>query len=68
MGASIDLAGDGVKVGKAEELFVVPDAGGIPNYNPSRDGKRFLVMDPPEGSEANPPMVVMQKWAARAGK
>ncbi len=68
MAASVELQGDGVKVGRAEELFVVSDAGGFFNFRPSRDGKRFLEMDLPKGSDPNPPMVVIQNWAARAGK
>ncbi len=68
MAASVDFEGGGVKVGRAEELFVVSDVAGVLTFRPARDGKSFLVMDPPKGSETNPPMVVVQNWAARAGK
>ena len=36
-------------------------------YQPARDGKRFLVLEP-EGAPGALPMVAVQNWAARLGK
>ena len=59
MAAPIELKAAGVKAGRTELLFRAP------NFAvPSRDGKRFLVMNPEGGEQPNLPMVVVQHWAA----
>ena len=64
MAASVELAATGVRAGRAETLFQVPPWG----FAPSRDGKRFLVLEP-EGGPAPPlPLVIVQNWAARLAK
>ncbi len=59
MAAPIELKAAGVKAGRTELLFRAP------NFAvPSRDVKRFLVMNPEGGEQPNLPMVVVQHWAA----
>lgn len=64
MGAAVELQAAGVKAGRGEVLF----RGGRIGAEPSRDGRRFLVLVPEGGEEAALPMVVVQNWAAGLGK
>ncbi len=64
MAAQVTLSAASVTVGRAEPLLVVSDVGGIQEYQPAPDGRRFLVLETPEGVDAHPPMVVMRNWAA----
>jgi Tol biopolymer transport system component len=68
MAARIALGPGGPKVERAEALFPLSAAGGFPNFRPSRDGQRFLVLDLPKDADPNPPMVVLLHWAAGLGK
>ncbi len=61
MAAPIELPAGGVKAGRSELLFRAPAA-------LSRDGKRFLVLNPEGGEPPSLPMVVVQNWAAGLGK
>ena len=54
-----------VRPGRAEALFRLP--GQLNYFQPARDGRRFLVLEP-EGEQQARPMVVVQKWAERLGK
>jgi serine/threonine protein kinase len=60
MAASIDVQGDTVRVGRAEKLFDLLS----PGYQPSRDGRRFLVRHGAPSTQPDPPMVLIQNWAA----
>ena len=64
MAAPMELQDGGVKAGLPEPLFRAPTA----NNQLSRDGKRFLVMNPEGGEQPSLPMVVVQHWAAGLGK
>ena len=57
MAASVEL--------QAAALFRLP--GQMNYFQPARDGRRFLVMEP-EGEQQARPMVVVQKWVERLGK
>ena len=61
MAAPIELQAGGVKAGRPELLFRAPAA-------LSRDGKRFLVLNPEGGEQASLPMVVVEHWAAGLAK
>ena len=63
MAASVDLAATGVQIGRAEPLFQFSGR----TYASSRDGKRFLVLEP-EGGPPPHPLVIVQNWAARLAK
>ena len=65
MAASVELQAAGVKVGPAASLFRI--LGGDPYFQPARDGLKFLVQEP-DGTQQEFPMVVVQNWAARLGK
>lgn len=65
MAASVELGATGVRPGRAEALFRLPGLG--LNFQPARDGRRFLVFEP-EGEQQERPMVVVQKWVERLGK
>lgn len=65
MAAKVDLQAAGVRVGRAEALLQFPRD--IPLFQPTRDGRRFLVMEP-EAAERELPMVVVRNWAAPLGK
>ncbi|MBK5294942.1 MAG: protein kinase [Acidobacteriia bacterium] len=67
MAASIELQAAGVRPGRAEALFRLPASDTFPAYQPSRDGRRFLVYEP-EGRQQELPMVVVENWAGRLGK
>jgi len=64
MAAPVELQAAGVKAGRGEVLF---RAGGF-GAEPSRDGRRFLMLVPEGGEAAALPMVVVQNWAAGLGK
>ena len=64
MAAPMELQAAGVKAGRPEPLFRAPTA----NNQLSRDGKRFLVMNPEGGEPPNLPMVVVEHWATGLGK
>ena len=63
MAAPMELQAGGVKVGRPELLFRAPNPAVL-----SRDGKRFLVLNPEGGEQPNLPMVVQLNWAAGLGK
>ena len=63
MAAPIELQAGGVKAGRAETLFRAPNFAVL-----SRDGKRFLVLNPEGGDQPSLPMVVVEHWAAGLGK
>jgi len=65
MAAPVELLAAGVKAGRGEALF--RGAAGF-NVEPSRDGRRFLVLVPEGGEAAALAMVVVQNWAAGLGK
>lgn len=62
MAAPVELQAAGVKAGRPERLFHTGTLG----VEPSRDGRRLLVLMP-EGEGALP-MVVVENWAAGLGK
>lgn len=57
----------GVPTGRVDALFRMPVGEGLPRFQPGRDGRRFLVLEP-EGVQMDRPMVVVENWAARLGK
>jgi hypothetical protein len=63
MAASMDLQASAVRPGKPEPLFHLTSY----YFDAARDGQRFLVLEPERGSQPDPPMVVVQNWAARLG-
>ena len=63
MAAPIELQAAGVKAGRPELLFSAPNPGVL-----SRDGKRFLLLNPEGGEQPNLPMVVVTNWAAGLAK
>ncbi|MBL8295483.1 MAG: serine/threonine-protein kinase, partial [Bryobacterales bacterium] len=67
MAASVNLQGAAVQPGKPEPLFPLANFGTTP-FAPARDGQRFLVLEPDGGEQPDPPMVVVQNYAARLGK
>ena len=64
MAASVTWQPSGPRFGAPESLFVVSNAGGIPTYRPARDGRRFLVLDPPKDAPTDLPKIVLQNWTA----
>ena len=66
MAASVELQPESVRVLRTEALFRLPARNENAYYQPSRDGRRFLVYEP-EGAQDRP-MVVVQNWAARLGR
>jgi hypothetical protein len=67
MAASVELQAAGVRVLRTEALFRLPASVERARYQPSRDGRRFLVHEQ-EGALQDRPMVVVENWAARLGK
>jgi len=65
MAAPMELQAAGVKAGRPERLFRTVTILGV---EPSRDGRRFLVLIPEDGEQAALPMVVVLNWAAGLGK
>ena len=68
MAASVTWQPSGPRFGTPEPLFVVSNAGGLPTYRPSRDGRRFLVLDPPKDAPTDLPKIVFQNWTASLNK
>jgi eukaryotic-like serine/threonine-protein kinase len=66
MAAEIKPGETGMERGNNEALFGVPDLRN-PWFQPSSDGKRFLLMEPEGGTERDLPMVVIQNWPAKLG-
>ena len=58
--AAVELQATGVRVGRAEPVFRLQGFG----FQPARDGRRFLVLEPEGGQQPDRPMVVIQNWAA----
>jgi Tol biopolymer transport system component len=67
MAASMSSQGAAVQPGKPEPLFPLANTVSTP-FAPARDGQRFLVLEPEGGEQPDPPMVVVQNWAARLRK
>ena len=67
MAASVELQAAGVRVLRTAALFRLPASDERAFYQPSRDGRRFLVYEP-EGALQDRPMVVVENWAARLGR
>ena len=67
MATSVELQAAGVRVLRTEALFRLPASDELPSFQPSRDGRRFLVYEP-EGALQDRPMVVVENWAARLGR
>ena len=67
MAASVELQAAGVRVLRTEALFRLPASDERAFYQPSRDGRRFLVYEP-EGALQDRPMVVQLNWAGRLGR
>ena len=67
MAASVELQAARVRVLRTEALFLLPTVDLFASFQPSRDGRRFLVQEP-EGAPQFRPMVVVENWAARVGK
>ncbi len=63
MAAGMDLQASAARPGKPEPLFQHTSY----FFDAARDGQRFLVLEPERGSQPDPPMVVVQNWAARLG-
>jgi Tol biopolymer transport system component len=64
MAAEIEATATAVRAGQPKSLFIVTS----PRFQPSNDGRRFLVFEPSAAAQAEPPMVVVQNWAAGLGK
>ena len=63
MAAGIESTGDGVRVGRPQALFRLPINDPYSYFQPSRDGHRFLVYEPPSTATQQHSMVVIQNWA-----
>ena len=61
MAATVELQKAGVRVGRPERLFLLPESS---YFQPARDGRRFLVLEPEGTPPPDLPMVVIQNWAA----
>lgn len=66
--AEIELGPEGVRIGRPQALFRVPETDTFPYCQPSRDGQRFLVYEPETGASQEVRMVLVQNWAGRLGK
>ena len=64
MAASVELQAAEVRVGPAVALFKLSSG----DYQPARDGRRFLVWEPEGGQPPDHPMVVILNWAAGLAK
>lgn len=65
MATTIELGANGVQLGRTQPLFQLPlIVYSTPVFQPSRDGRRFLVFEPVSGSSENEAMVVVLNWAA----
>ena len=67
MAAMVTAGPAGIETGKPTPLFGIGTGIGFHLFEPSRDGKRFLVSERIGGPEREPPMVVVQNWPALAG-
>jgi hypothetical protein len=67
MAASVELEVAGVRQGRPDALFRLPTEDLFAPFQPSRDGRRFLVQEP-EGAPQDRPMVVQLNWAGRLGR
>jgi hypothetical protein len=67
MAASVELQAAKVRPGRAEALFRLPTVDLFASFQPSRDGRRFLVQEP-EGAAQDRPMVVELNWAGQLGR
>ena len=61
--ASVDSAGQEFRTGRAEILFRLPITEGFTDYQPSTDGRRFLVREPQSGQRPDRPLAVHWDWA-----
>ena len=66
MAAEVKPGQAGIELGKVEALFRMPQSLPFQSFQPSSDGKRFLLMEPAE-ADRELPMVVIQNWPARLG-
>ncbi len=64
MAAMMEFGSTSVKLGRATALFRLEPGVNPFNFQPARDGQRFLTREPEIGEQAELPMVVVQKWAA----
>lgn len=62
--APIKLENSSVKIGKATALFRLEPGVNPFNFQPSRDGRRFLTREPETGGTLELPMVLVKNWAA----
>jgi Tol biopolymer transport system component len=67
MAASVELQTAGIRRGRTEALFRLPTDYQFASFQPSRDGRRFLVQEP-ESVSQDRPMVVIQNWAGRLSR
>ncbi len=67
MAAGVELQVAGVRLGAPEPLFRLPPIDEYAFFQPSRDGRRFLVYEMP-GVQQERPMVVKLNWAAGLDK
>jgi hypothetical protein len=68
MAAPVSVGAAGLETGKPVPLFRMPQPPRfISWFQPDRDGKRFLVVEPVGGPERELPMVVVHNWPALAG-
>ncbi len=65
---NIELGPDGVRAGRPQTRFRLPETGASPYVQPSLDGQHFLVYEPVAGTARPDRMVVVQNWAAGLGK
>jgi hypothetical protein len=65
MAAEVKPGQAGIESGKPQALFRIP--AGLPWFQASSDGKRFLVLEPEGGAEPDLRMVVIQNWPAKLG-
>jgi eukaryotic-like serine/threonine-protein kinase len=67
MAVSVELQPAGVRPGRAQPLFQLPESDTNPFFQPSPDGRRFLVQEP-QGQQQDTMKVVVQNWAGQLGK
>jgi hypothetical protein len=61
MAVPVEVSAKGFHAGMPQALFVVPSQS---DFQPSADGKRFLVRLPPEGEPSVPPLEFVLNWPA----
>jgi Tol biopolymer transport system component len=64
MAADIYATATTLRAGQPRSLFTLT----APGFQPSADGKRFLVFEPSAAARTEAPMVLVQNWAAGLGK